>query len=175
MVDPQALEQLHLYLTRIFCMPVCRTTYREIQSAFMVASKNDTTLFTDMMESSLTGQVKPTLKDKVDSKSFNNLIDDFCQKIRVAKDVHDKAQFISFITSDLVNQPNNVIFSNCIKTVEGNENRFITDIESTIQLLQHFVGRIQEASKLENAKDNIKKSKQDLIRLVTTLNDLVEL
>lgn len=174
MVDQQGLEQLHLYLTRIFCMPVCRTTYREVQSAFMVASKNDTTVFADMMESSLTGQLKPSLKDKVDSKSFNSLIDEFCQKIRVSKDVHDKAQFISFITSDLVNQPNTVIFSNCIKTVEGTENRFITDIESTIQLLQHFLGRIQEASKVENAKESLKKSRQDLIRLVTNLNDIIE-
>lgn len=172
MIEKQSIQQLTLVLTRIFALPLGRTTFREIQSAYIGLAKGDLELFGELMESVLSGQVKPSLKSKLDTEAFKTLVDEFSLKTRIAKDVHDKAQFISFITSDVLSQPNGVVFSNCIKTVEGEENRFLTDIESTIQLIHHFIGRIQEANKLDVSKDQITKLRGEIDKLQAGLASL---
>lgn len=172
MIEKQSLQQLNTALTRIFALPLGRTTFREVQSAYISAAKGDLELFGELMESVLSGQVKPSLKTKIDTEAFKSLITEFSLKTLISKDVHDKAQFISFITSDVLSQPNGVVFSNCIKTVEGQEHRFLTDIESTLQLIQHFIGRIQEANKLEVSKEKIVKLRGEIEKLIDGLDTL---
>ncbi len=174
MIDEQILQQLNLVLKRIFSLPLTRTTFREIQSAFMGIAKGNKELFTDLLESVLAGQVKPILKDQVDGDAFMRIIQEYCVPTRVSKEVHDKAQFISFITSDVLSQPNGVVFSNCIKTVEGEENRFFTDIESTLQLIQHFIGRIHEAKGLEGAKEQMGRLQGEIDKLKDSLSSISE-
>jgi len=172
MIDEQNLNQLGAILMRIFSLPMTRTSFREVQSAIMGVSLGNQELFVDLLESFLAGQVKPVLKGKVDVEGLRQLINQFNVQVQVSREVHDRGQFITFITSDVLTQPNGVVFSNCIKTVEGNENRFLTDIESTMQLIQHFVGRIQEAKKIDSAKEhmeNIKSGLEDLKKKVEQL------
>lgn len=165
MIEQQSLEQLEIILRRIFTLPVTRTTFREIQSAYMGIAQGDKELFTDLVESLLAGQVKPILKDKIDLDGYQKIIQQYCIPTRVSKEVHDKGQFISFITSDVLNQPNGIVLSNCLKTVEGDELRFATDIESSMQLIAHFIGRLHEAK-------NIEGSEKDFGRLEGALENL---
>ena len=157
MLEQQNMQQLHIILKRVFTLPMTRTTFREIQSAFMGISQGDKELFTDLLESLLAGQIKPILKGQIDVDSYQQIVQEYCIPTRVAKEVHDKGQFISFITSDLMTQPKAVILSNCIKTVEGDELRFATDIESSLQLVHHFVGRLHEAKENELTKDDFER------------------
>ncbi|MEM1282135.1 MAG: CT_584 family protein [Chlamydiota bacterium] len=165
MIEEQTLQQLEVIMKRIFTLPVTRTTFREIQSAFMGIAQGDKELFTDMVESLLAGQVKPTLKDKIDVDGYQEIIDEYCIQTRVSKEVHDRGQFISFITSDVLNQSNGIVLSNCLKTMEGEELRFATDIESSMQLIAHFIGRLHEAK-------NVEGSEKDFGRLEGTLENL---
>lgn len=162
MIQEQTLQQLAISLKRIFTLPVTRTTFREIQSAYMGAVQGDKELFTDLIESLLAGQVKPTLHDKVDAEDYQRIIQEFCIQTRVAQEVHDKGQFISFITSDVLNQPGGIVLSNCIKTIEGEELRFATDIESSVQLIMHFIGRLLEAKKVEASHSEFNRLKDVL-------------
>jgi CT_584-like len=165
MIGQETMQQLQVILKRIFTLPLTRTTFREIQSAFMGIAQGDKELFTDLLESLLAGQVKPILKGQIDLEVYQQIIQEYCIQTRVSKEVHDKGQFISFITSDVLNQPNGVVLSNCVKTVEGDELRFATDIESSMQLIQHFVGRLHEAK-------NIEASHEEFGRLEGTLENI---
>lgn len=165
MIDQQKLQQLGIMLKRIFALPVTRITFREIQSAYMAFFQADKDFLTDALDSLLVGQVKPSLNDKLDSDEYQKIIQEFCIQTRVAKEVHDKGPFISFISSDVLNQPAGVVLSNCVKTIEGEELRFATDIESSVQLITHFVGRLIEAKKVES-------SQADFVRLQAHLENV---
>ncbi|MEC7839006.1 MAG: CT_584 family protein [Chlamydiota bacterium] len=172
MIEKTTTDKLSMMLKRIFTLPQTRTTFREIQSAFMGIANGDKELFTDLLESVLAGQIKPILKDQVDIDAFTQIISQYCIPTRVSKEIHDKGQFISFITSDVLSQPNGVVFSNCIKTVEGQEHRFFTDIESTIQLINHFVGRIHEAGGLEASKEQMDQLSNEIEKLKANINSI---
>lgn len=165
MIDQNNIIHLALIFRKVFALPIKRTTFRELQSALMGAAQGDRELFTDLAESLLAGQVKPILKGRVDIDAFQRFIEQFHVQTHVAKEVHDKGDFITFITSDVINQPQGALFSNCIKTVNGEEHRFVTDVESTLQLIHHFVGRIHEAKGIEESKEQFE-------RLTDRISDL---
>lgn len=172
MIEEKSMQQLEIVLRRIFTLPVTRTTFRELQSAFMGIARGDQELLTDLLESLLSGQIKPSLNDQVEVEFFQKLIGAYCIPARVAKEVHDRGQFVSFITSDLLTQVKGVVFSNCIKTVEGDELRFATDLESTIQLLQHFCGRLHEAKRVESSEPEFERLDEALGKVKEALNEL---
>jgi hypothetical protein len=174
MIEQNNLMHLAQVFKKVLALPVNRTTFRELQSAVMGLAQGDRELFTDITESLLVGQVKPILKGKIDLEAFQRFIEQFHIQVLVSKEVHDKSEFISFITSDVINQPQGVIFSNCIKTVNGQEHRFFTDIESTLQLIQHFVGRIHEAKGTESCKETMEKISDRLNDLRRSVDLLVD-
>jgi len=174
MIEQNHIMHLTLVFRKVFSLPITRTTFRELQSALMGVSQGDRELFTDITESLLAGQIKPILKGKVDLEVFQRFIEQFHIQVLVSKEVHDKAEFITFITSDVINQPQGVIFSNCIKTVNGKEHRFFTDVESTLQLIQHFIGRIHEAKGIETSKEQFDKLSERINDLRRSVDLLVE-
>lgn len=174
MDDKKGFEKLAHTLTRIFAMPITKTTFREVQSAVINTAEGDTELYIDLTESLLIGQVKPILKGRVDVEVFQWVIDEFHLKVLVSKEVHDKGQFISFITSDVLKQPQGVVFANCIKTVDSEEHRFLTDIESTLQLVQHFIGRLQEAKGMDISKEHWKRLHDQFRKVKDSMDKIAE-
>lgn len=172
MLDQKNFEKLGHTLKRIFTMPITKTTFREVQSAIINAAQGDKELYTDLTESLIVGQVKPILKGQIDLEIFQWVIDQFHVEVLVSKEVHDKGQYISFITSDLLKQPNGVVFANCIKTVDAEEHRFVTDIESSMQLVQHFVGRLHEAKAVEASKPHFERIHEQLQKLKESVDGL---
>jgi len=174
MIEQKQIMHLTLVFKKVFALPITRTTFRELQSALMGLAQGDRELFTDVAESLLAGQVKPILKGKIDIETFQRFIEQFHIQVVVSKEVHDKSQFITFITSDVLNQPQGTVFSNCIKTVDGKEHLFLTDVESTLQLIQHFVGRIHEAKNIESSKESFERLSDRISDLRKAVDLLVD-
>lgn len=174
MIEQKQVMHLALVFRKVLALPITRTTFRELQSALMGLAQGDRELFTDVAESLLAGQVKPILKGQIDVEAFQRFIEQFHVQTVVCKEVHDKGQFITFITSDVLNQPQGAVFSNCIKTVDGKEHLFLTDVESTLQLIQHFVGRVHEAKNMESSKESFEKLSERLSNLKKAVDLLVD-
>ncbi|MCB1112852.1 MAG: DUF5414 family protein [Chlamydiales bacterium] len=173
MFDDIKVAQMHKVFDRIFAMPISRTTFREVQSALLAFCEGKQEPYKLMFEALLTGKTPDDLSKLTKGGELQSFITKFQVKTFVAREVHEKGEFINFITSDLITHPNRVVFANCIRCVDGKELRFLTDIESTLQLLNHFVGRVHEAEKVEASKEAISGFKNELTKLKSKIEELI--
>lgn len=140
-------------LKRIFSLPINRSTYREIHSAFFSILENNVENANALLEVILTGDVDSEKGKRFPKKELSQLIQEFSIRTWTAKDVFEKGDFINLVTSDRIASPTQNVFSNRIKRIDGQEFHFISDLESTLHLLKHFASRIQE---LENSSEQKK-------------------
>ncbi len=173
MIDDEKINNIRKALTRIFCLPINRSTYREIHNAFFSILDGNLEHANSLMEVLLNAnanheKAKPFPKDKL-----KNLIDEFSIPIWASKDVFEKGDFINLITSDLIPSPQQPVFAHRIKRIDGQEFQFISDFDSTLHLLKHFLTRIQELQKNPNAKNFIQTHKTELDKLKTDFEKLL--
>jgi hypothetical protein len=173
MFNDEMIRQMRIVCRRVFAMPITRTTFRELQSALMSVTQIDQESFKMLMESFLTGKVLAALEAKGPTGDLQGFINEYSIQGLVAKDVHDRGDFVNFISSDVLSQPNRLIFSNCIKTIDGKEHNFLTDIETMVSMTNHMVGRLQEANNTEVGKEVIKKQKNELLKAKALLDKLL--
>jgi len=174
MFDDARVVQMDKFLRRIFALPITRSTLREIQSAMMAVCEGDQETFQKLMESIASGEVKDELAKKTKGKSLSEFVKKYQVELIAAREVHDRGEFVNFITSDVLTQQNRVVFSNCFRTIDGNECRFITDVESTVQMIGHFVGRLEEASKVDGGKEAVAAQKETLKKIKSLLERVIE-
>ena len=62
--------------------------------------------------------------------------------IRVAKDIHERGEFINFITSDMLAQQERCVFLNRLARVDGQEFLLMTDVQNTCHLIRHLLSRL---------------------------------
>lgn len=152
MFDEKKLANLRKALKRIFALPINRTTYREIHSAIFNISEGNLENTNNLFEVLLTADINSEKAKNYPKDELKKLIDEFSVPAWTAKDVFEKGDFISLVTSDMIASPTQQVFSNRIKRVDGQEFHFVSDIESTLHLLTHFSTRLAELEKNPGAK-----------------------
>lgn len=96
-------------LKRIFATPIGYTTFREFQNVVFNCANGQQEaanfFFEMLINGKLTQEVTPHQK-----QAAQKLIAEFMMPIRVSKDIHERGEFINFITSDMLAQQERCIF-----------------------------------------------------------------
>ena len=171
MFNDQQLDASKKALQRVFSLPITRSSFRELQNIILNIAQGNQETAQKFIETLLTGKLEgksPT------NKTLQNIIDTFSVTTWVAKEVHEKGEFLNLLTSDILTQGGNVVFSNRIRRVDGKELHFLSDFESSLQVLQHFINRIQESAKLDPVKKNLSKHQAKLKSMQNQLDQIAK-
>lgn len=165
MLNTEQSNQINQSLTRIFALPITRSTYREIQNAIYRAtsgSREKTQFLLDMLFKSEPVQ---------DSQVLNEIVQAFGVKTKLARDVMERGDFISLVTSDITQSGDKKFLVNRLRRIDGDEYQFLTDSESTLHLVEHFLGRVEEINNQD--KEFAKRYKNRLKQLQDALTKLI--
>ena len=94
--------------------------------------------------------------------------------IRVAKDIHERGEFINFITSDMLAQQERCVFLNRLARVDGQEFLLMTDVQNTCHLIRHLLSRLLEAQKNPIGEKNLQEIQEDLVSLRAHFEELTK-
>jgi hypothetical protein len=175
MIDEKKMQQLSMAFQRILTLPLSKSSFRQMQNAILFCLEGNRDAATRLLEALLKGsQENPTGAKPTMDPNTQKLIDRFSLQIGVAREVSERGDFLSIVTSDIINHPEMPLFGNRIRRVDGEEFDFITNAESTIQLLHHFSSRLQEMEKVEQSREVLKGAKKELISLKNRVEQLIQ-
>ncbi|MCB1213602.1 MAG: DUF5414 family protein [Chlamydiia bacterium] len=164
-MDKTHVDHLRQAFRRVLALPITRSTYRELQNVVLTAmsgNQEDSQRFLEAFSSPPSEQ----------PEAVKELTKEFAIPISVARDVYERAEFLALVTSDVLTQTYRVLLSNRIKRVDGQEFHVVTDIEATVQLLQHFFLRIQEIKKRKDGPELLSKYANKFKELAELANSL---
>lgn len=173
MIDAKKLQQLDLAFQRILTLPVSKSSFRQMQNAILFCLEGDREAASKLLETLLTGKSENQNGSKSEP-ALHKLIERYSLPIGVAREVSERGDFLSIVTSDIISHPEMPLFGNRIRRVDGQEFDFITNAESAIQLLHHFSARLQEMEKLEKSREVLKGFKKELTALKTRIDQLIQ-
>jgi len=142
-------EQFRKYLQCLFALPLVRTTIREFHSNLVRFLKGDEVLVKAFMEGFLSGEIADA------EEHVRALVQEYSPLVRLAKEVHDRGDFLNFVTTDQVTLKEQVVFQHYLRTVDGVEYRFVSDIKTMGQLMHHLTQRLSDASGVELAQKEL--------------------
>jgi hypothetical protein len=175
MIDEKKLQQLSMAFQRILTLPLSKSSFRQMQNAILFCLEGNREAATRLLEALLKGaQENPSGAKSTLDPNTQKLIDRFSLQIGVAREVSERGEFLSIVTSDIINHPEMPLFGNRIRRVDGEEFDFITNAESTIQLLHHFSSRLQEMEKVEKSREVLKGAKKELVSLKSRIEQLIQ-
>lgn len=172
-MDEKMSSQLEAALRRIFAMKITRSTFREVQNMLLTLTEGDKSQATDILESLFTGQIKDSLARGKTGETLKELAREFSIPIRLSKEVLERGEFVNIITSDTIAQKDKIGLLNRMRRTDGEEFLFITDPESTVHLLQHFAGRLQELERVESGKEQLQQFRKDILHLKAKVDALL--
>lgn len=147
MITEQIANELNLHLQRIFCLPITRSTFRDLQQVIVHLTQGNQERAQELFELLLSGSIKD---DKVDRGAYDKvkgMVEKFTIPCRMSKEVFERGDFMGGISSEMLVQDNNAVFINRIRNIDGKELQFITDPQATLYLIHHFVTRLEELKK----------------------------
>ncbi len=162
LIDDQLANELNMQLQRIFCLPISRSTYRDLHNVAMVLAKGDQERANQILEVLFTGTVKP---DRVASSAegkVRQMIERFTISCRMSKEVFEKGDFLGGVSSEILTQEDKAVAINRIRKVDGEEIQFATDPQAALFMVHHFLARLEEFSKHEASKGLIKGFEKEL-------------
>lgn len=159
-------------MRRIFAMKISRSTFRELQNVILNCANQDKDLANFLFESLLTGQLKQPVPNEKQREILEDVIKNFTIPARLAKEVFERGEFVNIITSDLVSQQDEYAFLNRIRRIDGDEFVFLSDPQNTVNLLQHFAGRLIELEKAPKGKEQLAKFKKELSIIADRLKQM---
>ncbi len=168
MLEKKDIDQLRQVFRRIFSLPVTRSSFKEIQRSIFTAVGEDKNKANEVLDALLNGE-----QDKSSSSNFQELIEEFGVRTRLAREVLERGEFINFLSSDLINPGQHILFVNFIRRIDGQEFQFLTEPEGIVYLLKHFLGRIEEIQRIDKSKEFIKNQANDLKELKDKLDKLI--
>lgn len=172
MIDAKKLQQLDQAFQRILTLPLSKSSFRQMQNAVLFCFEGDREEASKFLEAILTG--KAPQNGSAPDPHLQKLIDRYSLPMSVAREVAERGDFLSIVTSDIISHPEMPIFGNRIRRVDGKEFDFITNSETAIQLLHHFSSRLLEMEKLEKSRDVLKGFKKDLVALKNRIDQLIQ-
>lgn len=161
-LDDRVLMLFEGNLKRIFAMKITRSTFRELQNVILSCTNKDKEMANFLFELLLTGQIKHKIVNEKHKEILDDVIKHFTIPARLAKEVHERGEFVNIITSDLLTQEEQFAFLNRIRRVDGEEFVFMSDMQNTLHLLNHFVGRLFELENAPKGKEELLKYKSEL-------------
>lgn len=173
MFDEKKLGQLDKAFERVFAFNVTRSTFRQIQNVIFALAEGDKEVATAILEALLIGEVKSDAHKSINNNGFKRFLENYSVRTQVAKDVLERGEFINLVTSDILQNPQNIVFANRIRRIDGEELQFITDTESTMQLVNHFLNRIQEVDKAEPSRNVVNGITGDLKAIKSKIDELL--
>lgn len=173
MLDDKKMQLLEQTFKRIFALPIKRSTFRELQNSVATILHGEKEDYAHIFESLLTGRIKQKGEKKESDPRFKAFIEEYLIQTRLAKDILERGEFISMITSDTLNQTNQTIFVHRIRRIDGEEFQFITDPDSTFHILKHLIDRIQDLEKNEASKKVLDDYKEELKSIQEKLERLL--
>jgi hypothetical protein len=174
MWNDKKFEELDKSFKRILTMPMSKSTFRQLQNAIFATAEKNIENANDLIESLLTGNVKKDTLKSVSKGSLDSFFINYAVPLSVARDVAEKGEFVSLITSDIIPHPSLAILSSRIRLVDGEEFQFLTDPESTMQFARHFLTRLQEFSQIESGKNVLTHHKEELKNIRNTLDEMIK-
>lgn len=164
MLNKEQTTLIDQSLTRIFALPITRSTYREIQNAILRSLDGSREKTQFLLEMLFKGNV-------VDDPVLKEIVDHYSVKTRLARDVMERGDFISLLTSDITKANDKALLINRIRRVDGDEFQFLTDSDNTLNILEHFIGRLQEIKNQDpsfskNNKNRLKQLSDELKTLL---------
>lgn len=173
-LDSNDIKHFERALQRVFSLPTTRSTFRQLQNAILAVVKGNRDHATLLFETLLKGEVKEELVKYADQEAFQKLLDAFTVSAWVAKDVFEKGEFINIISSDIIQQQNRLLYANTLRRIDGEELQFLTDLESTLQLIQHFVQRLKESKeRFDISAELFQKHRKELAALKNSLDEVL--
>lgn len=173
MFDEKKIRQLDKALERVFAFSITRSTFRQLQNVIFAIAEGDKDVASAVLEALLLGEVKADANKVINTSSFKHIVESYSVLAQVAKDVLERGEFINLVTSDVLQNPQAIVFANRIRRIDGEELQFITDTESTLQLVNHFITRIQEVDRTEPSRNIVSHIKEDLQAIKQRLDDLL--
>lgn len=173
MFDEKKVTQLDKAFERVFAFNITRSTFRQLQNVIFAIAEGNKDSATAILEALLLGEVKSDANRAINTVNFKKLVDKYGVLTQVAKDVLERGDFINLVTSDILQNPQAIVFANRIRRIDGDELQFITDGESTLQLVNHFINRIQEVDRAEPARNLVSSIKADLEVLKAKLDEML--
>lgn len=171
-LDDRILVLFEGNLKRIFAMHITRSTFRELQNVILACCNNSQEIANFLFETLLTGQIKGNITNEKHRETLEDCIKFFTIPARLAKEIYERGEFINIITSDLMTQGEESAFLNRVRRIDGEEFTFLSDPANTLNLVQHFIGRLQELSKNPKAKELLDKHKNEISVLGERLKQL---
>ena len=170
-IDNNTFLLLEGNLKRIFATPIGYTTFREFQNVVFNCSQGQQELANFLFEMLINGKLLQELPAG-QKQSAQSLIVQFMMLIRVAKDIHERGEFINFITSDMLAQQERCVFLN--RLVDGQEFLLMTDVQNTCHLIRHLLSRLLEAQKNPIGEKNLQEIQEDLVSLRAHFEELTK-
>jgi hypothetical protein len=167
------ISNLEKNLQRIFAMNIMRTTFREVQNLVFSSTNGDKEQARILFESLLNGEAKLGPLPKAIQDRMEKIIDHYTIPIRLSKEIFEKGDCISVITSDLLKQGENVAFINRIRRVDGEEFQFLSEPESTLNLLRHFLARMQDLINADKEGDFAKRIQLPLAEMREKIDEMI--
>lgn len=161
-------------LKRIFATPIGYTTFREFQNIVFNCANGQKELANFFFEMLINGKLLQELP-ATQQQTAQSLIAEFMMPIRVAKDVHERGEFINFITSDMLAQQERCIFLNRLARVDGQEFLLMTDVQNTCHLIRHLLARLLEAQKNPIGEKNLKEVQEEIVSLKNHFEELTKI
>jgi hypothetical protein len=171
-LDDRTLLLFEGNMRRIFALKISHSTFRELQNVILSCANQDKTLANFLFETLLTGQIKEGVGNEKQRELLEEVIKNFTIPARLAKEITERGDFVSIITSDLAVQNEQTAFLHRIRRIDGEEFTFMADSQNTIHLLQHFVGRLYELEKHPKGKEQLSKYKNELFLIADKLKHL---
>lgn len=132
------ITSLQQALRRIFALPLSRSTFREVQSALIRLTEGNRELAQTYLDVLTKGEMKEA------NTQYQELIDEFHIRTRLALEILEKGDFLNFLSSDIAQAGQQTYFINRIRKVDGGEFQFLTDPDSILQVTEHFAHRLVE-------------------------------
>lgn len=173
MFDEKRVQQLSKAFERVFAFNITRSTFRQLQNVVFAIAEGNKEVASAILESLLSGEVKAGANSAINNAKFKALVEEYTIRVQVSKDVLERGEFINLVTSDILQNPQAIAFGNRIRRVDGEELQFITDTESTLQLVSHFLNRIQEVDRAEPARNIVDGIKNDLSTIRDKIDELL--
>ena len=172
-IDNNTFLLLEGNLKRIFATPIGYTIFREFQNVVFNCSQGQQELANFLFEMLINGKLLQELPAG-QKQSAQSLIVQFMMLIRVAKDIHERGEFINFITSDMLAQQERCVFLNRLARVDGQEFLLMTDVQNTCHLIRHLLSRLLEAQKNPIGEKNLQEIQEDLVSLRAHFEELTK-
>lgn len=161
-LDDRTLMLFEGNLKRIFALKISRSTFRELQNVILACANQNQALANFLFETLLTGQIKGNITNEKHREIIEECTKLFTIPARLAKEIYERGEFINIVTSDLVTQGDESAFLNRVRRIDGEEFTFLSDPANTVNLVQHFVGRLQELESNPKAKEHLNQHKEAL-------------